>query len=138
MLKYEPLEHTADIGLYIYGRDLLELFQNAGEAFGDLISDIRSLKPQISLKIHLTAADREELLVRFLKELLFIFDARGLLFSSFRFEKMGENELVCEARGERFNPETHPFKTELKAVTYHQLKIEEQPDGLRASVIFDI
>lgn len=138
MLKYKSLEHTADIGFFIYGKDLRQLFRHAAEVFGNIVSDLKSVTPGVSQEIHIRAADREELLVRFLSELLFLFDSQKLLFSSFRFEKLNDKELICEAKGEVFDATRHPFKTELKAVTYHQLKVEERPEGLRAKVIFDV
>ncbi len=138
MIKYKSLEHTADIGFFIYGKDLPQLFLHAAQAFGNLVSDLKSVTPKLSQEIHVRADNREELLVRFLKELLFLFDSQRLLFSSFRFEKLNDRELICEAKGEVFDATRHPFKTELKAVTYHQLKVEERPEGLRAKVIFDV
>lgn len=138
MKKYELFSHTADIGLFIYGKNLNELFQHAGEAFTDLISEAKTIQPTEKRTIQIKGENDEELLIHFLKELLYLFEVEKILFSRFDFSLWNKKSVQCEMSGEFFDEKKHPFKTELKAVTYHQLKIEKWKDGLKATVVLDV
>jgi protein archease len=138
MKTYEPIDHTADLGLWIYGSDSRDLFRHAGEAFTDLISETKKIRPTERRDIEVRGDSLEEMLVRFLKELLYLFETENLLFSKFTIKHLDDNLIQVEAHGEALDLAKHPFKTGIKAVTYHQLRIEEWKGGLRATVIFDV
>jgi len=135
---YEVFDHTADLGLYIFGEDWRALLGHAGEAFADLITDSACLKPYEEIRFEIQGETQEELLLRMLKELLYRFDTERRLFTKFTFENAGDNLVLVRAWGETFDLHRHPFKTEIKAVTRHGLKVEKWGEGLRATVIFDI
>jgi SHS2 domain-containing protein len=138
MRSYDILDHTADIGLVIYGKDLPELFIHAGEAFCDLITEVKDLVPIQKKNLTIKGEGAEDLLVGFLKELLFLFDTEQMLFSKFTILKLDDTLLELEAQGDELDLKKYPFKTGLKAVTRHMLKIEKVKEGYRATVIFDV
>ncbi len=138
MKKYETVDHTADLGVRVYGRTFEEVFANAAFAFFDLITDLTRVREEVSIPIHLTASDPEELLVRWLSELLYLNESRQVLFKGFSFAHLDEHSLTAVARGEFFDPQRHVRNLEMKAVTYHQIYIGKKKNTWEARVIFDV
>ena len=138
MKCFEILDHTADIGLVIYGSDLKSLFQHAGEGFFSLITNLRKVKPRIERKVELNGEGLERLMVDWLGQLLYLHAVEHLLFKEFLIESVGENGLKATAKGEFFREGVHVIKTEIKAVTYHQIQVKKRDGGWRAQVIFDL
>ncbi len=84
------------------------------------------------------AVDREDLLVRFLGELLFLHDAKDWVFSGARVASLSRIALRGEALGERFDPARHRIARQVKAVTYHHLLLSEDRGGWSARVVLDL
>ncbi|MBN2097782.1 MAG: archease [Candidatus Omnitrophica bacterium] len=138
MKPYEIIDHTADIGLRAYGKDLNELFVNAAVGCFELIADLRNVRVQKSLKIEVEAPDLEELFLSWLRELLYQYTSKRIIFKQFLIEKLTENLVLAQARGEPLDLTRHRLKTEIKAVTYHALKVEKVKDIWQAEAIFDV
>ncbi len=136
--NYEVLDHTADIGLIVYGEDLKALFENAGEAFFHLITDLKKVRRRIERRIYIEGESLERLMVDWLSELLYLHDVERLLFKRFKIESVGEKGLRAVVQGERFQEGVHVIKTEVKAVTYHQIEVRKENGRWRAQIIFDL
>ncbi len=135
---YETFDHTADLGLRVQAADLNTLFAEAGLALlSALVEDPSAVRPERRLDVDLPADDVEYLLFDWLKALLYRFDTEKLLCSRFDVE-VGERGLKAAAWGEAFDPSRHELAHEVKAITYHDLKVERLPGGWRAEVIVDI
>lgn len=132
------MDHTGDVGVVVTGRSLPELFENAAKALFCVITDRRCVRRRLEECISLEAPDLESLLVAWMGELLFLFDARGLLFRSFKMEGLQRGSLQAKAWGEPYDAGRHPIKTGVKAVTYHQIRIRENRGVWKAVVILDI
>lgn len=137
---YETFDHTADLGLRIKADDLPSLFADAAHALFDVIVDDLSLvQPQQVVDVNLQSDELVYLLFDWLNHLLFLFDAKGWLFSRFDVQV---NESACrlqgKAWGERLDPSRHVLAHEVKAITYHGLRIEQKEGGWLAEVIVDI
>jgi SHS2 domain-containing protein len=135
---YRLISHTGDLGMTVRGKNRPDLFEQAAWAFFDLLVDARRIEPEKKLEVSVEAPDPEALLVAWLGELLYLFDARRLVFSRFEIIELTDRSLKARAWGEDFDPERHGFKHGVKAVTYHQLQIRKTSKGWRARVIFDI
>jgi len=135
---YEPLSHTGDLGMLVYGRDLPELFAHAAWAMFDLMSDATTIRPQHTVTISVSAADLEDLLVRWLGELLYLYDTQRFLCCTFTFTLLEPTHLIATVAGETLDPSRHPIDTEIKAVTYHQIAVEQVGEHWQARVIFDL
>lgn len=146
MKRFEIINHTADMGIKAYGKDLAELFTNAAYGMASLITDLEKVSPKDSEDISLRAESREELLVSWLNEILFLFASKNMLFSKFEVSEIDERHLRAKISGEEFDTTRHQIETEFKAATYHRLKISKVrgdnstlPEGIfQAEVIFDI
>jgi len=138
MMRYQLIEHTGDIGIQVFGVSEEELFENAGFALFDIMTDMQQVQSIVNYEIEVTGNDREELLVNWLSELNFIFQTQYVLFRDFKVLNMNEKHLKAIVIGEIRDPAKHPVRMEIKAVTYHQLKIEQTSEGWCGWVIFDI
>ena len=136
--RFEILDHTADIGVIVYGENLRALFENAGQAFFHLITDLRKVRRRIEKRIDIGGESLDRLMVDWLSELLYLHDVENLLFKGFRVESVGEDGLRAIAKGEPFQEGVHVIKTEVKAVTYHQIEVRREKGRWRAQVIFDL
>lgn len=137
---YEVIDHTADVGFRVQGSSLAGLFVNAAEALFDItISSKRPFIPAIDVPIMIEAPSVDQLLVRWLQELLYIYEMRHLILKNFWIDEIDERHLIGSAKGSKFDSIRHSQKLSIKAVTYHQLEVVKDESGRwHAKVIFDI
>jgi len=103
-----------------------------------LMVDLEAIAPRDQLPLRAEASDMPSLLVNWLSEILYLFDAEGWLFRDFEVDELTEHSLAAIARGEKFDRGRHQVKLLVKAVTYHQLDLRETAEGWRAQVYVDI
>jgi SHS2 domain-containing protein len=142
MLPFRVLEHTADVGFEAFGRTKKEVFANAGRALFSLMVDLDSIWSREDLRIEASVSgsdtDTSGLLVNWLSEILYLYEAEGWLLRDFEIHSLNSRSISAVARGERFDRARHQVKLLVKAITYHQLALEEAPGGWRAQVYVDI
>lgn len=135
---YEVFEHTADLGLRILANSLEELFSEAGRGLFSLLVVNLDQAASVRERTYQIAGDeRDYLLFDWLNELLYTFERERLLLVQFdvRLDSAGL-QAVC--RGEPLDRERHELDHEIKAITYHGLKVEPAGSGWLAEVIVDI
>ncbi|MCI2424672.1 archease [Candidatus Acetothermia bacterium] len=137
MPNFEFIDHTADIGIIAYGNSVEEVFVNAAYGMFSLIADLEKVAELKSHEVIAEALEQDELLVTWLNELLYLFDAEGLIFSRFEIVNLRQQYLRAMAYGEKVDPSRHNLKTHIKAATYHQLKLETKND-FKARIILDL
>jgi len=135
---YEIIEHTADVGIRVKAKDLKELFSLAAQAMFDIIAEksLQKSLPSKKIKIEQEAANLDELFINWLNELLSLSAAKELIFSDFQFQEI--NETFLRACAVADNIENYKVNVEIKAATYHDLKIHHDESGWVAEVIFDV
>ncbi|MDT7872277.1 archease [Sulfolobus sp. SCGC AB-777_G06] len=137
--KYEFFDHTADIGIKAYGRDLNEAFENAALAVFEVITDTSKVEPKESREIEIDGMDLENLLYRWIESLLVYYDSELFLFGKFKVKIDLENlRLNAIAWGEKFNPDKHERRTVVKAMTYHEMSIVKTNNGYELTFVVDI
>lgn len=135
---HEHFDHTADLGLRIVAPNLNQLFAEAGEClFAAIVDDPGTIRDRNEFTLVIEGTDRAYLLFDWLKELLLRFDRDGLLFARYEVN-VQDNGLSARIGGEPFDPSRHALLREVKAITYHDLIVEESADGWLAEVIVDI
>ncbi len=132
--RYEEIEHTADMAMRAYGRDMKELFANAAYGMFSLMADLSSITPAVHRRVHLQAPDQEALLVDWLNELLYLHEAEGEVYCSFDIQALSPTELSATVEGEK----TEAVTKVIKAATFHDLEIARTEDGYAATITFDI
>ena len=140
MERYRILPHTADGKFQAFGQTLDEAFGNSALALASLMWDWEMLGPRVRHFVHVTGIDREQLLVKFLTEVIYLFETKRFLlgrvrglrirpqFDGFALEALLEGETLGDA---------HELHGDVKAVTYSDLKIEEC-DGFTVQVVVDM
>ncbi len=137
---YEVFEHTADVGIRCRAASLEELFAEAGRAlFSVMVANLEAVRPVEPSQIEVAGSSGrlDDLLFDWLAELLYRFDTRRQLFSKFEV-RLEDGRLEGTAWGEPMDRTRHDMDREVKAITYHGLKVERQPEGWLAEVIVDI
>ncbi|MBU1700616.1 MAG: archease [Candidatus Eisenbacteria bacterium] len=162
---WEVMDHTADIGLRVWAPTLEGLFEQAAEGVASLSVDITRIDPLVQRRVEVEGWDLEELLVSWLQEFLYLWSGSGFIGRRFQVrilppskqepgeqdpekadvEKAGvENVWRLEGviTGEMWDPGRHEAYTDIKAATYHNLKIRsENPAGgkiiYRVALILD-
>lgn len=136
--RFEPIDHTADVGYRLLAPTLEEIFVIAGRALFATITDIESIQQKLSTKISVIASDRESLLVAWLSELNYRCITAHELFGEFSIDALTPTSINATVRGEKIDASRHEIRTEIKAVTYHGLFVRESSEGWEAQVIFDV
>ena len=138
MKTYELIDHTADVGIKAYGKNLEEAFQNVAKGMFDIITDSSEIESVGQYNVDLEAPDIEQLLIDWLSELLYLNSARNLVFGFFKVDlDEKNNKLSAKIFGEKFTLSRHKIGTEIKAVTYHMIEVRNKRP-YHVQVLFDI
>lgn len=137
-MKYRLIDHTADFGIEVFGSDLKDLFAGAAHAMFDLIADIKALQGTGEDRIYVTGADWPDLMVNWLRELLYFWAGRERLVKRVQILSILEYELSAMVVFDQYSPGRHVIKSEIKAVTYHQIRVDRKPAGWESRIIFDV
>lgn len=137
MKQFEVVNHTADIGIRAYGKTPQEVFENAAVGMFSLMADLSTVKESESFDISVEGEDRENLLVEWLNELIYFFETENVLLKKFEITEWSDHHLSAIITGERIDLQRHSLETQIKAATYHTLKVSHN-DLWQAQVIFDV
>ena len=135
--RVEAFEHTADVGFMVTAATMEELFMSAAQGMFSLITDPESVRPSQTRHITVTATDHTALLVRWLSELNFLHQTEHILFCRFTL-RIRPDQLDADVAGEPVDPARHAILTEIKAVTFHGLKVEQTAGQWQARILFDV
>ena len=136
-MKYKYLEHTADAKFQAFGRDIDEVFANSALAMFNILGKTTKVKTEKTHKIKLKARNYERLLFDFLEELVFLLDTENFFLREIKKIKISK-DFVLEAVVVGDNTKNYDLKSEIKAVTYSDMKIEKTKKGYEATVVVDI
>ena len=140
--KFEFLEHTADVYIRAYGKNMKEAYENAAISMFETMTDTRKVSQTTEEIIEVEAEDQYALLYNWLEALLVKFETQSMLYSKFQITNWKEDvetfKLTATIWGEKFNPENHPQKVAVKAITYHRMVIIRDPDQVILEFILDI
>lgn len=135
---YETFEHTADVGLRARAATLDDLFADIARAmFSVLVANPAAIRPVEELSLQLSGDRLDDLLFDWLAELLYRFETRRLLLAEFEV-RVSDAGLTATVRGEPIDRTRHELDVEIKAITYHGLRVEQNNDGWLAEVIVDL
>ncbi len=134
MSPYVEIEHTADWALQVQAPTLETLFLEAAQGMYALAGARPVPGAGQRVAVALQGGDAEALLVAWLQEWLYYTETQGLVFDDFQIEALASTALRGSARG---RPAAQLDKL-IKAVTYHNLKIEAWESGYRVTIVFDV
>jgi SHS2 domain-containing protein len=132
--NFEEIEHTADWAYRVRGKNLGELFVQAAYGLYSLVGMELTSEKTVTRTIELKAIDSESLLVAWLNELLYFHESEGLGFTQIEIQHLDQNSLQAIVKG----ASTQKWLKDIKAVTYHNLAIEEKESGLEVTLVLDV
>jgi len=140
--RFKVLEHTADAYIEAYGETLEEAFENAAFATTEVMTDAQKVEPKIQDAVEVEAHDEPALLYNWIEELLIKFETTERLYSRFKITSIEKTpkgfRLKAKIWGEPFDPEKHPQRVGVKAITYHRMEILKKPKKITVKFILDI
>ena len=134
-MPYETLEHTADILVKCTGNTMEECFETAAYALFDQMADAGTIEHTMKFSLEVEAERMDDRLYSFLSELLFIMDSDSVVMSSFNVRFDGFR-VLCDAYGEPLDVKKHRPRTEIKAIAYHMMVVDEKEPSV--TVLFDV
>lgn len=135
---YELLDHTADFGIHVFADNVKNLFRNAALALTDQLVETADLLAREKKRIVIEGSDRPDLMVNWLREILYLWTGEECFVQSVHIESIAEKQLKARVWVDPFSPERHKLISEIKAVTYHQVRVYKTFSRWEANVIFDI
>lgn len=141
-MQYEILDISGDVGIKAYGKSCEEAFISAGIAMYSLITDIDKIEKRQDIEIEAKGDSPEGLLVAYLNELIFRFDAYGFIGKKIEMDffslQPSAYYIKARVRGEEFDPDRHERRLLVKAATYHNIRVEKINDKCEVEIVFDI
>ncbi|MFW6065821.1 MAG: archease [Planctomycetota bacterium] len=131
-------EHTADVGLDARADTFAELLEALGEGLADMVAPRRQVRTSETRELSIISDDTEPLVVDFLNELSAVLEADRFLVARVRVRSASETAAHAELLGEPFESQRHEYATEVKAATYHDIRIARDQDGWHGRVILDV
>jgi SHS2 domain-containing protein len=140
---YRFLDHTADVSVEAHGRNLEEAFEQVAYSLMETITpSLRTITTEIERNMTIEAEDKEALLFDFLTEFLFLFDVEDLIFRKIKIQAITVDKEKCILgaiiKGTKFDKQLHEPGTEVKAITYSFMEIEEKKNRVIIKIVFDI
>jgi SHS2 domain-containing protein len=136
--KYRLIDHTADLGIEVDGANIENLFESAAMSMFDLIWDVETTGVKIEKMILVDGDDWSDLMINWLRELLYLWSGGNLLMEELEIISFNEYSILSRAQMIRFDPKHHRIKKDIKAVTYHGLEVKQTDAGWTVTVIFDV
>jgi SHS2 domain-containing protein len=135
---YTILDHTADMRIRVSGTDQADLFKKAGLALFDLITKPERLKPREIIEVAVTGDDPADLMVNYLRELLYLWTGNEKLVKRIEIVHISNTAVSARVSTDHYQPDRHEILHEIKAVTYHQIDVSHATDDWEATVLFDV
>jgi SHS2 domain-containing protein len=136
--RRSEFDHTGDLGIAVEAESMVGLLEEAALGMFGLLTDLDYVSPEQSYSVTATGHDRETLLLNWLSELNYLHLTDRLLFCRFAITELTPEGVTATAFGEPIDPSRHSIYTEIKAVTYHDLTVEQRNGRWYARIIFDI
>ncbi len=136
MKRFELIEHTADIGLKAYGKNLAEAFANAAYGMFSIMAELDTVREVESRPVEISEDDGEALLFEWLNNLLYLVDVHRIIFTRFDITEFSEWKLKATCYGEKYDPSRHLLKLGVKSATYYMMKVDKEKKQVQ--VILDV
>jgi SHS2 domain-containing protein len=135
---FEIIEHPSDLGIEAYGATMAETFRNAARGLMSVIAGTSVIEPEEERSVSIIGLDHENLFVRWLTEILFLYDAEKFLTTDVTFAILNDTSLHATILGQKYDATKHELRLDVKAITYHKLMIEKIENNWTARVFVDI
>jgi len=136
--NYRITTHQNELAVRIVGNSQADLFANSGFALFDVMSDIDKIEAAERLSLEVEGSDRDDLMVNWIRELLYLYQGSGYLLKEFKINEVKDTLVKAEVAGEKIDPDRHEIKQEIAAVAFHKSRMQKTGNQWIAQVIFEI
>jgi SHS2 domain-containing protein len=136
--RYRVTPHHSELAVKVFGSSQVELFQNSGWALFDVTTDIEKIETKDCVPLEVEGTDRDDLLMNWVRELLYLYQGSGYLLKEFRINELGDKLVKAEACGEKIDPDRHEIKKEIMAIAYDKSRMAKTGDQWTAQLIFEV
>jgi len=136
--NYRITTHQNELAVRIVGNSQADLFANSGFALFDVMSDIDKIEAAERLSLEVEGSDRDDLMVNWIRELLYLYQGGGYLLKEFKINEVNDTSVKAEVAGEKIDPDRHEIKQEIAAVAFHKSRMQKTGNQWIAQVIFEI
>ena len=132
------IDHTGDAGILLRAENLRQLFERAAWGMFSVLTNVAEIRLVEETRIQVEANDLPALMLAWLSELNYRHVTEHRLFGKFEVSVISDQMVFAEVSGETINPDRHTIFTEIKAVTFHDMRLEKSDNGWEAQIIFDL
>jgi SHS2 domain-containing protein len=136
--RYRIFSRSSELAVKVFGRSQAELFANSAFALFDLMTDVEKVEVRDQLPLEVEGADRDDLMVNWMRELLYLYQGSGYLLKEFQVREVKDNYIRGQVSGEKFDPDRHEIQREIRAVVSHQSWMEKTGEQWTAQVVFEL
>lgn len=136
--NYRITTHQNELAVRIVGNSQADLFANSGLALFDVMADIDKINAAERLSLEVEGSDRDDLMVNWIRELLYLYQSSGYLLKEFKINEVKDTLVKAEVAGEKIDPDRHEIKQEIATVAFHKSRMQKTGNQWIAQVIFEI
>ncbi|MBM2805185.1 MAG: hypothetical protein HW419_3078 [Deltaproteobacteria bacterium] len=136
--NYRITTHQNELAVRIVGNSQADLFAASGFALFDVMADIDKIEATERLSLEVEGSDRDDLMVNWIRELLYLYQGSGYLLKEFKINEVKDTLVKAEVAGEKIDPDRHEIKQEIAAVAFHKSRMQKTGNQWIAQVIFEI
>jgi len=136
--KYRLMTRQSELAVRVVGNSQADLFANSAFALFDVMTDLEKIEVKERLPLEVEGADRDDLMVNWMRELLYLYQGSGYLLKEFQIREVKDTLVKADVCGEKIDPDRHDMKKEVTAVAYHQSRMEKTGNQWTAQLIFEV
>lgn len=135
--KYRLTARQSELAVRVTGKSQADLFANSAFALFDVMADVNKIEIKEKLPLEVEGADRDDLMVNWMRELLYLYQGSGYLLKEFAIREVKDTLVKAEVCGEKIDPDRHEIKQEIVAVAYNQSRMTKTGNQWIAQLIFE-
>jgi SHS2 domain-containing protein len=136
--KYRITKRQSELAVRVVGNSQADLFANSAFALFDVMTDVEKIEVKDRLALEAEGADRDDLMVNWMRELLYLYQGSGYLLKEFQIGEVKDTMVKAQVCGEKIDPDRHEIKQEVAAVAYHQSRMTKTGNQWTAQLIFEV
>jgi len=136
--KYRLMTRQSELAVKVIGNSQADLFANSAFALFDVMTDVEKIEIKERLPLEVEGTDRDDLMVNWMRELLYLYQGSGYLLREFQVREVKDTLVKADVCGEKIDPDRHEIKKEITAVAYHQSRMDKTGNQWTAQLIFEV
>ncbi|HEX5607844.1 MAG TPA: archease, partial [Candidatus Binatia bacterium] len=137
--NYRITKHQSELAVRVVGNSQADLFANSALTLFDvMVTDVEKIDCKESIPLEVEGTDRDDLMVNWVRELLYLYQGSGYLLKEFLIREVKDTLVKADVRGEKIDPDRHEIQQEIAAVASHKSRMQKTGNQWTAHLIFEI